>query len=133
MVGAVGLEVKTRENPVKAPSSTMKVYAQARSLSAPFWPGLFVHKGLMLIFGGLFLLVILEGATTPAALQYSPRSAAPRLSFAYLKGDNYCGSRGTVRVPMLVRILRTYRLPEILMLAAATLCVVVVVAYWSGG
>src|SRR5438874_8875967 len=25
------------------------------------------------------------------------------LRFAYLKGDNYCGSRGTVRVPMLVR------------------------------
>jgi hypothetical protein len=34
---------------------------------------------------------------------------------------------------MLVRILRTYRLPEILMLAAATLCVVVVgeiYKYW---
>src|SRR5947207_2577424 len=31
--------------------------------------------------------------------------ARPRntLRFAYLKGDNYCGSRGTVRVPMLVR------------------------------
>jgi hypothetical protein len=34
---------------------------------------------------------------------------------------------------MLVRILRTYRLPEILMLAAAALCVVVSLAYWSGG
>jgi hypothetical protein len=35
---------------------------------------------------------------------------------------------------MLVRILRTYELPEIiLMLAVATLCVVVSVAYWSGG
>jgi hypothetical protein len=34
---------------------------------------------------------------------------------------------------MLVRILRTYQLPEILMLAAAALCVVGVVAYWSGG
>ena len=29
---------------------------------------------------------------------------------------------------MLVRILRTYELPEILMLAAATLCVVLIVA-----
>jgi hypothetical protein len=34
---------------------------------------------------------------------------------------------------MMVRILRTYELPEILMLAAATLCVVSSVAYWSGG
>jgi hypothetical protein len=34
---------------------------------------------------------------------------------------------------MLVRILRTYQLPEILMLAAAALCVVGVVAYWPGG
>jgi hypothetical protein len=34
---------------------------------------------------------------------------------------------------MLVRILRTYELPEILMLVAATFCVVVSVAYWSGG
>jgi hypothetical protein len=34
---------------------------------------------------------------------------------------------------MLVRILRTYQLPEILMLAAATLCVVGSVAYWTGG
>jgi hypothetical protein len=34
---------------------------------------------------------------------------------------------------MLVRILRTYQLPEILMLAAAALSVVGVVAYWSGG
>jgi hypothetical protein len=34
---------------------------------------------------------------------------------------------------MLVRILRTYELPEILMLTAATLCVVVIIAYWSGG
>jgi hypothetical protein len=34
---------------------------------------------------------------------------------------------------MLVRILRTYELPEFLMLAAATLCVVVSVAYLSGG
>jgi len=33
---------------------------------------------------------------------------------------------------MFVRILRTYELPEILMIAAAALCVVVV-AYWSGG
>jgi hypothetical protein len=31
---------------------------------------------------------------------------------------------------MLVRILRTYRLPEILTLAAATLCVVVSAVYW---
>jgi hypothetical protein len=36
-------------------------------------------------------------------------------------------------VPMLVRILITYELPEILMLAAATLCVVVSAAYWWGG
>jgi hypothetical protein len=41
--------------------------------------------------------------------------------------------RGTVRVPMLVRILRTYELPEILMLAVATLCVVISVAYLLGG
>ena len=36
---------------------------------------------------------------------------------------------------MLVRILRTYRLPEILMLAAATLCVVVgeIYTHWWGG
>jgi hypothetical protein len=34
---------------------------------------------------------------------------------------------------MLVRILRTYELPEILMLTTATLCVVVSVAYLSGG
>jgi hypothetical protein len=47
--------------------------------------------------------------------------------------DNCCGSRGTVRVPMLVRILRTYQLPEILMVAAATLFVVVSAAYWWGG
>ena len=33
---------------------------------------------------------------------------------------------------MLVRILRTYELPEILMLAAATLCVVVSVTYLWG-
>jgi hypothetical protein len=52
------------------------------------------------------------------------------LVLPWFEADNYCGSRGTVRVPMLVRILRTYQLPEILMLAAATLCVVVgVVAY----
>ncbi len=34
---------------------------------------------------------------------------------------------------MLVRIVRTYELPEILMLAAAMLCVVVSVAYLLGG
>ena len=34
---------------------------------------------------------------------------------------------------MLVRILRTYELPEILMLAAAALCAVVSVAYLLGG
>ena len=34
---------------------------------------------------------------------------------------------------MLVRILRAYELPEIVMLAAATLCVVVSVAYLLGG
>jgi hypothetical protein len=34
---------------------------------------------------------------------------------------------------MLVRILRTYELPEILMLAAATLCVVVSITYLLGG
>jgi len=34
---------------------------------------------------------------------------------------------------MLVRILRAYALPEILMLAAATLCVVVSVTYLLGG
>jgi hypothetical protein len=52
------------------------------------------------------------------------------LVLPWFEADNYCGSRGTVRVPMLVRILRTYQLPEILMLAAATPCVVVgVVAY----
>jgi hypothetical protein len=33
---------------------------------------------------------------------------------------------------MLVRILRTYELPEILMLAAATLCVVVSITYLLG-
>ena len=57
-----------------------------------------------------------------------------RLSLVlWFEADNRRGSRGTVRVPMLVRILRTYRLPEILMLAAAaTLCVVVseIYAYW---
>ena len=40
--------------------------------------------------------------------------------------------RGTVRVPMLVRILRTFELPEILMFTAAMLCVVVSV-YLLGG
>jgi hypothetical protein len=34
---------------------------------------------------------------------------------------------------MLVRILRTYELPEILILAAATLCVAVGVAFLLGG
>jgi hypothetical protein len=34
---------------------------------------------------------------------------------------------------MLVRILRTYEFPEILMVAAATLCVVVSAAYWWRG
>jgi hypothetical protein len=34
---------------------------------------------------------------------------------------------------MLVRIFRTYELPEILMLAAATLCVVVSITYLLGG
>jgi hypothetical protein len=34
---------------------------------------------------------------------------------------------------MLVRILRAYELPEILMLAAATLCVVVGATYLLGG
>jgi hypothetical protein len=34
---------------------------------------------------------------------------------------------------MLVRILRTYQLPEILMVAAATLFVVVSGTYWWGG
>jgi hypothetical protein len=34
---------------------------------------------------------------------------------------------------MLVRILRTYELPEILILAAATLCVAVSVGYLLGG
>ena len=52
------------------------------------------------------------------------------LVLPWFEADNHCGFRGTVRVPMLVRILRTYELPEILMLAAATLCVVVgVLAY----
>src|SRR4029077_18034326 len=55
------------------------------------------------------------------------------LVLPWFEADNHCGSRGTVRVPMLVRILRTYQLPEILMLAAATLCVVGGVAYWTGG
>ena len=55
------------------------------------------------------------------------------LVLPWLEADNYYGFRGTVRVPMFVRILRTYALPEILMLAAAALCVVVVVAYSSGG
>ena len=50
------------------------------------------------------------------------------LVLPWFEADNRCGFRGTVRVPMLVRILRTYKLPEILMLAAATLCVVVSVA-----
>ena len=35
-------------------------------------------------------------------------------------------------VPMLVRILKTYDLPEIMMLAAATLCMVVSVAFVFG-
>ena len=55
------------------------------------------------------------------------------LVLPWFEADNRRGSRGTVRVPMLVRILRTYRLPEILMLAAAaTLCVVVseIYPYW---
>ena len=39
---------------------------------------------------------------------------------------------GTARVPMLVRILRAYELPDILMLAAATLCVVVSIVYVLG-
>jgi hypothetical protein len=34
---------------------------------------------------------------------------------------------------MLLRILKTYELPEILMLAAATFCVVVSVTYFLGG
>jgi hypothetical protein len=34
---------------------------------------------------------------------------------------------------MLVRILRTYALPEILMLAAATFCVAVSITYLLGG
>jgi hypothetical protein len=68
-------------------------------------------------------------------LVYATQYERPRntLSFAYLNGENYCGPRGTVRVPMLVRILRTYRLPEILMLAVATLCVAVSAVYWRGG
>jgi hypothetical protein len=52
------------------------------------------------------------------------------LSFAYLKGGQLLRVSGDCEVPMLVRILRTYRLPEILMLAAATLCVVVSAVYW---
>jgi hypothetical protein len=55
------------------------------------------------------------------------------LVLPWFEADYRCGSRGTVRVPMLVRILRTYRLSEILMLAAATtLCVVVseIYPYW---
>jgi hypothetical protein len=55
------------------------------------------------------------------------------LVLPWFEADNCCGSRGTVRVPMLVRILRTYQLPEILMVAAATLFVVVSAAYWWGG
>jgi hypothetical protein len=55
------------------------------------------------------------------------------LVLPWFEVDNYCGFRGTVRVPMLVRILRACELPEILMLAAATLCVVVGVTYLLGG
>ena len=55
------------------------------------------------------------------------------LVLPWFEVDNYCGFRGTVRVPMLVRILRTYELPEILMLAAAALGVVVSVTYLLGG
>jgi hypothetical protein len=55
------------------------------------------------------------------------------LVLPWFEADNYCGFRGTVRVPILMRILKTYGVPEILMLAAATLCVVVSIAYWSGG
>jgi hypothetical protein len=79
---------------------------------------------------------LLEGAETGDPLSIGLRhtiGAAPKYSqFCLFEGDNYCGSRGTVRVPMLVRILRTYRLPEILMLAAAPLCVVVseIYTYW---
>ena len=66
-------------------------------------------------------------------LWFRPNTGSGRgisLVLPSFEADNYRGSRGTVRVPMLVRILRTYQLPEILMLAAATLCVVVgVVAY----
>lgn len=62
-----------------------------------------------------------------------PMDRAISLVLPWFEADNYCGFRGTVRVPMLVRILRTYELPEILMLTTATLCVVVSVAYLSGG
>ena len=50
-----------------------------------------------------------------------------------MKPKIIAGFGGTVRVPMLVRILRTYELPEILMLAVATVCVVVSVVYLAGG
>ena len=69
-------------------------------------------------------------------LWFRPNTGSGRgisLVLPSFEADNYRGSRGTVRVPMLVRILRTYALPEILMLAAATLCVVVSGAYWWGG
>jgi hypothetical protein len=39
IVGAVGLEVKTRKKPVKAPSSTTQVYARARPFAMAFFVG----------------------------------------------------------------------------------------------
>ena len=91
-----------------------------------------LEKRTLVIFAGIrrvSCLVSTFAADRRCAypLVYATQQERPpnTLSFAYLNGDNYYGSRGTVRVPMLVRILRTYRLPEILMLAAATLCVVV--------
>ena len=52
--------------------------------------------------------------------------------FAAVSARQYCGRRGTVVVPMLVRILKTYDLPEITTLATATLCMVVSIAFVFG-
>jgi hypothetical protein len=50
----------------------------------------------------------------------------------FLDSENIAGVWGTVRVPMFSPALRSYDLPEIMMLAAATGCVVVSIAYVLG-
>jgi hypothetical protein len=82
------------------------------------------------------ILSLLSNSVAPPIHWFRPHTGSGRrlsLVLPWFEADNRCGSRGTVRVHMLVRILRTYRLPEILMLAAAaTLCVVVseIYPYW---